>query len=290
MDQKLKVHIIRHAESEYNKAQFEFGGYQAATQFKYEHIGHKYDPNLMDPAITEKGIEQCKLAREKIKELNVKLVIVSPLKRTLQTCHEIFKNSHHKPIFIAQPQFREHMQSTCDIGGNIEESKKDYDYIDFSLVEQYPYQKIWTLYEILQHQQIIYEQKRMSLHKQKIEQIENVIQIIKEKGGNNQEYLQQNSHMLLLDYLKEVHPNFIDTDTETQYRSVIQRQIVKQLAKKHNIKENEDIVIVGHRGNLYQFSNEQNEINYNNNQNMYHNPNNISGVLLDNCDVQAVYI
>lgn len=35
----------------------------------------------MDPAITEKGIEQCKLAREKIKELNVKLVIVSPLKR-----------------------------------------------------------------------------------------------------------------------------------------------------------------------------------------------------------------
>jgi len=54
--------------------------------------------------------------------MNIKAIFVSPLRRALETCYDMFKNHPNKPKIIISPHFRENLLSSCDIAGNIEES------------------------------------------------------------------------------------------------------------------------------------------------------------------------
>lgn len=65
---------------------------------------------------------------------NIDLVLVSPLRRTLQTCDIIFKNHKNKPKIIVEPHSRQYFESTCDIGGRMIQSMEEFNYFDFSLI------------------------------------------------------------------------------------------------------------------------------------------------------------
>lgn len=72
----MNLYVIRHGEVEINK--------------KHQINGRN------NSTLTEKGIKQAKEASEKIENLNLDLVICSPLKRTKQTCE--YLNIKNTPI------------------------------------------------------------------------------------------------------------------------------------------------------------------------------------------------
>ena len=61
----MKIYIVRHGQTKCN-------------------VENKYNCRL-DEDINEMGIEQAKQAREKVKKINIDLIICSPMKRTKHT-------------------------------------------------------------------------------------------------------------------------------------------------------------------------------------------------------------
>lgn len=99
-----------------------------------EYQAFKFIPDLLDASITENGVKQCEEARDIMAGIHVDVVIVSPLRRALETCWEIFKDHPSKPQIVVDPLFKEILESTCDIGNRLEQSIIDYPTFDFSRV------------------------------------------------------------------------------------------------------------------------------------------------------------
>lgn len=52
-----------------------------------EYLAFKYDRKLVDSGITELGVQQSLKAKEQMHNVPLDVVIVSPLRRALATCH-----------------------------------------------------------------------------------------------------------------------------------------------------------------------------------------------------------
>ena len=52
-------------------------------------------------------------------KIEIDIVIVSPMRRALQTCDIVFSKHQNKPPIIVDPDVREIFSSSCDIGGRI---------------------------------------------------------------------------------------------------------------------------------------------------------------------------
>ena len=116
--------LIRHAESLQNKC------WNESKQWSYR----RYDKEFVDCDLSENGYEQTLLAREAVKNLKVKIVYVSPLRRALLTAREVFKNHPSNPKFIVVPILREKLAAACDVPSDIEKLMKEFPDYDFSLV------------------------------------------------------------------------------------------------------------------------------------------------------------
>lgn len=119
------IYFIRHAESNFNRVaeqlEHKFGekdcpDSQEYTQEKFSH--HYLDVEITDP----QGINQAKSAQQAMRDIEVDVVLVSPMRRALRTCAIIFENHPSKAAVIVEPSFREIMESSNDIGSKLEES------------------------------------------------------------------------------------------------------------------------------------------------------------------------
>ena len=107
----MKINLIRHAEG-------------------YHNLSAK-DWQIVSPSLTPRGISQCKKLKDKIKNIEFDLIIVSPLLRTLQTAEEIFDISNK---FISTELIREAVVNPCDFRESKNESKSKFPYINFDLI------------------------------------------------------------------------------------------------------------------------------------------------------------
>ena len=100
-----KIFVIRHAQSMYN----------AAKNDKNLLKIRDSDKSFIDACLSEKGEIQCK--ENKMHLPNLKLIIVSPLRRALQTAYLLFKDHpNFKDIeVIMDPNIRESFGCACDI-------------------------------------------------------------------------------------------------------------------------------------------------------------------------------
>ena len=89
--------------------------YPDSEEFTKEKFSHEY----LDVDLTEEGVEQCKGAREKMAEVDVDVVLVSPMRRALRTCSIIFEGHKSKANVIVEPSFREIIESSCDVGSKV---------------------------------------------------------------------------------------------------------------------------------------------------------------------------
>ena len=130
------IYFIRHAQSQYNLVEAQLAE-RLGPDYKQtqEYLTEKFSDKYLDVRITQLGVEQCFNAREEMKGIKLDLVLVSPMRRALQTCHIIFEELEGKVPIVVEPAFREIMESSNDIGSEIAESIQKYPHFDFSRVE-----------------------------------------------------------------------------------------------------------------------------------------------------------
>jgi len=137
-----RVFFIRHAEGYHNVAERESTYTPKVDCLLAKNTGDKY----WDSRLTPKGEEQCRALKANIrgsntwgfeKPLNLDLVVVSPLTRTLQTA-EIALGRPDKPgapVFLAQPLCRERIADyVCDGRNDKSVLEAEFPGVDFSLL------------------------------------------------------------------------------------------------------------------------------------------------------------
>lgn len=87
----------------------------------------------MDPPLSEHGRKQCEHYRKECEKIEPDLIVVSPYKRALETCHRLFDNP--KIPVIVEPVLAEVFRFACDVPERLENMKKGYPHFDFSKVE-----------------------------------------------------------------------------------------------------------------------------------------------------------
>ena len=119
------IYCVRHGLAEHNVLYKKYG--EQAHFFK----------DYIDTKLVSDGIEQAKKLGNKIinDNLDIELILVSPLQRTLETCHYMFPNTDI-PI-ISLEEIREYPCGlhTCNKRGNISDIENIYTNIDFNLIK-----------------------------------------------------------------------------------------------------------------------------------------------------------
>lgn len=138
---KISVTLIRHCHSKFNLAEATHG---------FESI--QYNPELIDPELTDLGIQQAKEVSEKLKNKQYDFVFVSPLTRALQTAALLFGNHPTKPKFVVMPSLSEMFLCSSDFGSDYYHIKRTFHEVDFSHVEKLKKPEYWYL-ECLQSEE-----------------------------------------------------------------------------------------------------------------------------------------
>ena len=121
------VHFVRHAQGHHNVA-----GEEDKVRYQSEEFA--------DAAITELGMTQCHELRDRnVNEGNEKfksdLIVVSPLKRTLETATNCFPNLSGKIPWLAHESIREQTGlHPCDRRSKTSEYKTEFSHINFDLI------------------------------------------------------------------------------------------------------------------------------------------------------------
>lgn len=137
----VKIHLIRHAESEYNALASRIGHELNIDPEMYHLFTYSKvikDQNIVDAPITAFGIDQCRTLRLNHKDTldKVKVVLISPMLRTLQTMRHVFDsiNTSNNHKFIVHPGIRERWESQCDIPGKTIANRAEFSEADFALM------------------------------------------------------------------------------------------------------------------------------------------------------------
>lgn len=114
------LYCIRHGLSEHNLNYFKYG------------VSTFYDPKYTDTSLVSEGYKQVQELRNTWKELStIELVIVSPLRRTLQTASELFRG-YNIPILVLEGVREYPMgKQTCNKRSNKDVLIKNYPQMNF---------------------------------------------------------------------------------------------------------------------------------------------------------------
>jgi broad specificity phosphatase PhoE len=110
-----EIYFIRHGEGYHNLFNYELNNY-----------------HLQFPRLTVVGLKQCFLLRDELKNIKFDRIIVSPLRRTLETAENVFSKDNR---FVSMESIREFVSNPCDFRERVEDISKEYDYVDFGLVD-----------------------------------------------------------------------------------------------------------------------------------------------------------
>ena len=139
------IMYIRHASSKYNLwyeymthllSESEFIRYQDEIE-EVKKLKGKRDFALRDSLLSSKGISQAESAALTYQKMPIKVVFVSPLRRTLETCRILFENHPNKPRVIVHPLIREILNLPNDVPIMLNETMKQYGSYDFTLFNEF---------------------------------------------------------------------------------------------------------------------------------------------------------
>lgn len=91
--------------------------------------------DIRDPALTEKGREQCRDRRAAFdRHDQIELLLASPLRRALETCEITFESSIGRGLkIIALPMAEEASDAPADTGSELDLLKAEFpEHVDFS--------------------------------------------------------------------------------------------------------------------------------------------------------------
>ena len=135
MEKTNSVYLIRHGQSKLN---------QILNEIPPGDIEYRFRKDLIDCELTELGVKQAKAAGELLKDVNITLVLVSPLRRALQTAYYAFKDHPSKPGFKVIPIGREVLGACSHFPSDIEILQKEFPF-DFSGLEALKDKRYWII-------------------------------------------------------------------------------------------------------------------------------------------------
>eukprot|EP00026_Physarum_polycephalum_P015029 Phypoly_transcript_15611.p1 GENE.Phypoly_transcript_15611~~Phypoly_transcript_15611.p1 ORF type:complete len:252 (+),score=42.34 Phypoly_transcript_15611:49-756(+) len=115
--QRKIIHLIRHGQAQHN-------------------VDNKYD--ILDPTLTALGNQQAKDLGKRFESIDVQLVVVSPLRRTVETALNVFASDKFKEVPVVANEYCRESYGVviCDKRRNLAEIKADFaSRVDFSLIE-----------------------------------------------------------------------------------------------------------------------------------------------------------
>jgi len=140
MQSSSTVYLIRHGESLANAANT-----LAKQNGDTDLFDQRYREDLIDPSLTQKGEQQTEKAHEQLKSKPITLVLVSPLRRTLQTAQRIFESHPLKPKFVVVPMLREMSCCSCNLTESISKVMEEFPSFDFSMFDGFSSKELWLL-------------------------------------------------------------------------------------------------------------------------------------------------
>ncbi|EAR97992.2 histidine phosphatase family (branch protein 1) (macronuclear) [Tetrahymena thermophila SB210] len=197
----------------------------------------RFNSDYIDSPLTDEGISQSEqLYENHIKSLqNIKIVLVSPLLRALQTAYHIFKNYKPMPWIVVIPELSEFMNTANDIGNNTLDYKKliEFKNFDFQAIEEMVKDnQLWNI------SNLVSSEKKYT------------IQNILEMRCPLKKQIQNQGPYILVDYLKN---NYLETPSDLSKRSIKVRDIINEYSTNYLQKEEEKIAVVSHAKLLQQF-------------------------------------
>ena len=223
-----QVLLLRHANSTYNFAYSEMIK-NAYTDDDYKKLRIKKE--LRDAPLSKLGVQQCEKAQLLANQLKVEYVLVSPLRRALQTAYHTFKNhpNFENIQFILVPKLREAIDTSWDIPLNIQDTVKEFQkkFKNFSFAEIEKYGDIphYFLIDINQD----FAKKILSL-----------------KVADEEDPLGSNAFELLLEFINETYPVKSESRKNILNRIAEVQKFIRTLQTTKKIDEDSKIVCVGH--------------------------------------------
>ncbi|CAI2376925.1 unnamed protein product [Moneuplotes crassus] len=222
-----RVLLLRHGKSQSNQENDDLLASEH-TDEDVKALTTKLD--LIDCSLSEKGFAQCEETQPLANLLNVKHVIVSPLRRALETAHNVFKNhpNFENIKFTLLPVMKECIVSTDDLPGNILKRVKDYTEIfanfDTSELEKYEDPYNFFLYDI-----------DMDWARQVLAEIS--LKEEKEAEG---------LHPEVVNLLTSRFPLYLESDKSLLKRVKKAKEFVKEFIERNTLEGDEKVVLVGH--------------------------------------------
>lgn len=106
-----QIFLIRHAQSCVNQLVSEY-----ESQFKLSEISSlQYSYASTDTELSELGVQQAINAIPLAHSLNLKTIVVSPLRRALRTAKILFENHPDSPRIIVHPALTENLHHAADV-------------------------------------------------------------------------------------------------------------------------------------------------------------------------------
>lgn len=122
-----KVWLIRHGLTNYNVLSKQSRTDNSEKTFRW-------DPEFADAVLAPEGIEQLEASIGRAHSLDVALVLVSPLRRALQTCEILFSAHPNRPQVLVQPLLHEVIDTAHDASVFAGEPLSGYSHYDWSQV------------------------------------------------------------------------------------------------------------------------------------------------------------
>jgi broad specificity phosphatase PhoE len=120
--------FIRHAEGLHNIAERQSP--LGSNVLRKEHSGDQFVDAILSPL----GEQQSKALQSRLVQKHFDLIVVSPLRRTLQTASIAFEK--HRVAFLAEESCREILDSfPCNQRHSISSSRADFPHVDFNGIE-----------------------------------------------------------------------------------------------------------------------------------------------------------
>lgn len=222
------VILLRHANSQYN---FEYSqlAEKEFTDEDYKSLRIKKD--LRDAPLSELGIQQCMNAQAMANMLKPKYVIVSPLRRALETAYYTF-NTHPNfddIQFILLPTLKEGLDTACDIPLNIkdtiDEFKKKFKNFDTSELEKYRDASHFFFTDINQ-----------DFSKD----------ILSEKVEDPSDPMGSNAFELTLESINQNFPKRLESTKNILSRIEKAKKFIEDFLQRNPLEDDSKIILVGH--------------------------------------------
>jgi len=112
-------------------------------------------PELIDARLSPEGKKDCVKKRHLANQLDIKVVLVSPLRRGVETAYEIFREHPNFDIieFVLVPEVKEMLMVAGDLPDDIDTTIETYGPLfprglDFTLIQRYHHPRLWYAYEL----------------------------------------------------------------------------------------------------------------------------------------------